>query len=518
MSQRLLIVDKNNNLVGYSDIKKAHTGRGKRHRAFVTALFDSKGRVLLQKRKHKLFDGFWDLTAISHNLQISGRNESYQEASNRALKKEMGILQVPVKKIGGFNYTARDGKNCENEYCAVLVGRYDGKIKPNKREVYSAKSVLFDDFIKDITQNPKNYTPWARLAVKKFKNTEVGIFKKELDDFLAVFEPYASNFFSSKIKTSAKYSPLITRFYKDLGDYSYGGKRLRGFLAWLGYRLGGGRDIKRIKEISLALELIHSFLLIHDDIIDDSDIRRGKATIHKRYEKYFGSHYGVSQAILIGDIACFEAIKLIGDSSFESGIKHACLEKITDVLLETAYGEAFDIEYAHKKPPLSAVWQMTSLKTVQYTFVGPLTIGALLAGAKKNQLESLGKFGMSAGTIYQLQDDYLGVFGDEKILGKSTLSDMREGKNTMLIYKARELASEKDHAILNKVWGMKTAQISDLKKVGEIFKKCGVLIWLEKEKQRLAEKAKAEIKDITADLYYRGILEEVIDYVGNREN
>src|SRR3989344_1686414 len=515
---KVILVDKNDKAIGFDEVDTVHTGRGKRHRAFVTTLFDSKGQILIQKRKHKLFDGLWDLTAISHNLRINGKNESYQEASDRALKKEMGILQVPVKKIGAFNYTARDGVNCENEYCAILVGKYDGEIKPNIKEVYGTKSVFFDDFIKDITQNPNNYTPWSRLAAEKIKNADLGNFKKELDAFLAVFEPYASNFFSSKIKTSAKYSPLIARFYKDLGDYSYGGKRLRGFLAWLCYRLGGGRDIKRIEEISLALELIHSFLLIHDDIIDDSDIRRGKATIHKRYEKYFGSHYGVSQAILIGDIACFEAIKLIGDSSFESGIKHACLEKITDVLLETAYGEAFDIEYAYKKPPLSAVWQMTSLKTVQYTLVGPLTIGALLAGAKKNQLESLGKFGMSAGTIYQLQDDYLVVFGDEKILGKSTLSDMREGKNTMLIYKASELASKKDREILNKVWGMKTAQISDLKKVGEIFKKCGVLIWLEKEKQRLAEKAKAEIKDITADLYYRGILEEVIDYVGNRKN
>src|SRR3990167_3184544 len=377
MSQKLLLVDKNNNLVGYSDIKKAHTGRGKRHRAFVTALFDSKGRVLLQKRKHRLFDGFWDLTAISHNLQISGRNESYQEASNRALKKEMGILQVPVKKIGGFNYFARDGKNCENEYCAILVGKYDGKVKPNIDEVYGTKSVLFDDFIKDITLNPKNYTPWARLAVKKFKNTEVGIFKKELGDFLAVFEPYASNFFSSKIKTSAKYSPLIARFYKDLGDYSYGGKRIRGFLAWLGYRLGGGRDIKRIKEISLALELVHSFLLIHDDIIDDSDIRRGKATIHKRYEKYFDSHYGLSQAIIIGDIVCFEAIKLINESKLAKDIRKQVLAKALNILLETGYGEALDVEYSHKKVNISKIMQMTTLKTAKYTFAGPLSIGTI---------------------------------------------------------------------------------------------------------------------------------------------
>src|SRR3989344_7338685 len=104
MPQKLLLVDKNDNLVGFSDIESAHTGKGKRHRAFVTALSDSNGRVLLQRRKHKLFDGLWDLTAISHNLRIGGRNESYQEASDRAIKKDMAIMPVPVKKIGAFTY------------------------------------------------------------------------------------------------------------------------------------------------------------------------------------------------------------------------------------------------------------------------------------------------------------------------------------------------------------------------------------------------------------------------------
>jgi len=518
MSQKLLLVDKNDNLVGFSDIESAHTGKGKRHRAFVTVLFDSKGRVLTQKRKHRLFDGLWDLTAISHNLRKNGRDESYQEASDRALKREMGISRVPIRKIGGFNYFARDGKNCENEYCAILVGKYDGKIKPNIKEVYGTKSVLFGDFIKDATQNPNNYTPWARLATAKIKNTDLGNFKKELDDFLVVFESYASNFFSSKIKTSANYPPLISRFYKDLGDYSYGGKRLRGFLAWLGYRLGGGRDIKRIREISLALELLHSFLLIHDDIIDDSDIRRGKATIHKRYEKYFDSHYGLSQAIIIGDIVCFEAIKLINESKFAEDIKKQVLAKALDILLETGYGEALDVEYSHKKVNLSKIMQMTTLKTAKYTFAGPLLIGAISAGTNKIMLSALESFAINVGTVFQMQDDILGVFGDEKILGKSILSDMKEGKNTILIYKVRELASRPDRRTLDRLWGNQKSQSQDLQKVRRIIEKSGALSWCEKEKQRLAKKAKGYIKNITADLYFQGMLEELVDFAGSREN
>src|SRR3990167_713824 len=245
MSQKLLLVDKNDNLIGFDEVDTVHTGRGKRHRAFVTTLFDSKGKILIQKRKHKLFDGLWDLTAISHNLRINGRNESYQEASDRAIKKEMGISKVPVKKIGAFNYFVRDGKNCENEYCAILVGKYDGKIKPNIREVYSTKLVFFDDFIKDITLNPQKYTPWAKLATAKIKETPLPGFSDELNKFLSEFSPYFNAYFDKKIRSVPKDLPLIKGFYKTLADFSLGGKNLRPFLVFLGYKIAGGKDISK---------------------------------------------------------------------------------------------------------------------------------------------------------------------------------------------------------------------------------------------------------------------------------
>jgi len=518
MSQKLLLVDKNDNLVGFSDFKSAHTGRGKRHRAFVTALFDSKGRILIQKRKHELFDGLWDLTAISHNLRIGGRNESYQEASDRAIKKEMGIMPVPVKKIGAFNYFVRDGRNCENEYCAILVGKYDGKIKPNINDVYRTKAVLFDDFIKDITQNPKNYTPWARLAAAKIKKNPFLGFGDELNKFLSEFNPHFTSYLRRKINSIPKNLSLIRGFYKSIADFSLGGKKLRPFLVFLGYKIAGGKDFSKILPICASIELIHSFLLIHDDIIDESDIRRGKATIHKRYEKYFDSYYGLSQAIIIGDIVCFEAIKLINESKLAKDIKKQVLAKALNILLETGYGEALDVEYSHKKVNLSKIIQMTTLKTAKYTFAGPLSIGAISAGTKKVMLSVLESFAINVGTVFQMQDDILGVFGDEKILGKSMLSDMKEGKNTILVYKTRELASRPDRRTLDRLWGNQKSQSRDLEKVRRIIEKSGALSWCEKEKQRLSEKAKGYIKNITADLYYQGILEEVVDFAGSREN
>lgn len=175
--QTLLLVDEDDNFLGYEKRVVCHTGKGKRHRAFVTLLLDSQSNAILQKRRHKLFDNLWDLTAISHPLHVDGHDETWQEASDRALKKEMGIGGVKIKNIGSFNYFAKDGTNCENENCAVLIGSYDGAIKPNSDEVYETKKMAIWDFIKDADVNSSLYAPWAVLAAK----TLAKYFKKQED-------------------------------------------------------------------------------------------------------------------------------------------------------------------------------------------------------------------------------------------------------------------------------------------------------------------------------------------------
>lgn len=176
MQPKIILVDKNDKVIGYSGLESGHQGSGKKHRAFVTLLFNDKGQVLLQKRKHRLFDGLWDFTAISHPLRINGKTESYQEASDRALKKEMGVKHVDVKKVGAFNYFAKDGKNCENEYCAVLVGKFDGKFQPNSKEVYEATRVKYRQFIEDIAKKPSKYTLWAQKAAKVIQSIKSSLF------------------------------------------------------------------------------------------------------------------------------------------------------------------------------------------------------------------------------------------------------------------------------------------------------------------------------------------------------
>ncbi|MBU3957420.1 NUDIX domain-containing protein [Patescibacteria group bacterium] len=172
---------------------KAHQGRGTTHLAIAVLLFNSKGEVLLQKRKHQIFDNLWDLTGATHPLHLkNGVDETFKEAALRCLKREYGITQkVNLQNLGAFNYFARDNKQkrirgretddthfskyknglCENEYCYLLIGEYNGKLSLNSEIGYQYKWVDKGEFLKDISQNPQNYTPWAKEAIKILQKT-----------------------------------------------------------------------------------------------------------------------------------------------------------------------------------------------------------------------------------------------------------------------------------------------------------------------------------------------------------
>ena len=174
--QLLILVDENDNPTGkYVDKGECHFGEGLHHRAFVVLLENNKGEVLLQLRRHVRWDKFWDVTAISHVLHLQDafgkdRDETYVQAAKRSLKDEMGVREVVLTKVGAFNYFAKYHGHCENEYCAVMVGKYEGKISPNKKLMYDYRWMLKKDFYDDVKKNPKKYTPWAVLTTQILTN------------------------------------------------------------------------------------------------------------------------------------------------------------------------------------------------------------------------------------------------------------------------------------------------------------------------------------------------------------
>ncbi len=170
--QIILAVDDQGNFNGeYIPKIVGHTGEGKRHLAMTVLLYNDKGEVLLQKRKHKIFDDIWDITAATHPLHNQdGSDETVEDATWRCLKVEYGIEEkISLKNLGFFNYFAKYGEYCENEHCAILVGEYNGPLNLNPEVGYEYKWVEKEEFLRDVEANPETYTPWTLEAVKLLK-------------------------------------------------------------------------------------------------------------------------------------------------------------------------------------------------------------------------------------------------------------------------------------------------------------------------------------------------------------
>lgn len=169
MSQQVILaVDDDGKFLEYISKEAGHKGKGKRHLAITVLLYNSQGQVLLQKRKHQIFDNVWDFTGATHPLhKIEGADESLIEATLRCLRVEWGISEVKsLSEKGVFNYSAQDKEYSENEYCYLMVGEYEGEVKLDPEVGYEYKWMSKREFLKDVQNNPQNYAPWVIEGVK----------------------------------------------------------------------------------------------------------------------------------------------------------------------------------------------------------------------------------------------------------------------------------------------------------------------------------------------------------------
>lgn len=165
MEETLTLVDENDNEIGKETREKCHFGKGKMHRAIAVFLFNDKNQMLLQQRSQKelLWPGYWDCTVATHVYP----DETYEEAARRGLKQELGI-SATVDKILAFTYFAPFGKHAENEYCALLVGKYNGAVAPNLNKVSDFDFVSLKELSVEMTRKEKRYTPWFKIALETF--------------------------------------------------------------------------------------------------------------------------------------------------------------------------------------------------------------------------------------------------------------------------------------------------------------------------------------------------------------
>jgi len=240
-----------------------------------------------------------------------------------------------------------------------------------------------------------------------------------------------------------------------------GGKRLRPAFCYWGWRAAGGLDGTPIVTAAAALELFHAFALIHDDIMDGSDRRRGEPSVHRRFtdlhvrSRWRGdpTSYGNSTALLCGDLCAAWADQMFHECGLNTEQLLRGYRMFAAMRTEVIAGQYLDLVSGVDDGSVESALTVIRLKSGRYTVTRPLQIGAALAGAGAEVTDALAAFGDPLGDAFQLRDDVLGVFGDPAVTGKSTSDDLREGKPTVMMGLARASADRRQTRRLQELFG-----------------------------------------------------------------
>ena len=344
--------------------------------------------------------------------------------------------------------------------------------------------------------------------------------------FRAAFDGQLRDFFDRVKPVDPLAQEPILAVWRIIRDFTLsGGKRLRPLLVCLSYQGYSGRNWRDILLPACSIELMQTYLLIHDDIMDRSDIRRGAPTAHRRFEQQYRdasvpdlSHFGMSMAILAGNVAMTYGARAIASAVLGMAEKTKALNLYLSIAEDENMGQILDMN-SESRPeiPEEEALLIYYYKTTRYTIEGPLHLGAALAAASDAELKLLSAFATPLGNAFQLQDDILGLYGDEKKLGKAVGSDIREGKKTLLITMALRLASESGRERIRRTLGRPDADEASIEEIRGIVEECGAraqagaLIheWCGCAKKALASSRMAPDS--------RALLEAFADYLVTRE-
>ncbi len=287
-----------------------------------------------------------------------------------------------------------------------------------------------------------------------------------------------------------------------------GGKRLRPALLLMGCDAFGG-DIYQAINPAIAIEVFHNFTLMHDDIMDNAPLRRGKTTVHEKWNSSVG--------ILSGDAMLVEGYKLM--MQVNEKVLRPVLEIFNDTAIAVCEGQQLDMNFEQlKEVQISAYINMIRLKTA-VVLGGALKIGALIAGSNQNDAELIYAFGEDLGIAFQLQDDILDVYGDPEKFGKQVGGDILSNKKTYLLIKALETANQEQLQELN--YWLHLTDFNAVKKVSAIknlFDQMEIREKAEQEMNRYAQRALQSLKDLPLPEIQKTQLFEFADMLLVRES
>jgi geranylgeranyl diphosphate synthase type I len=287
-----------------------------------------------------------------------------------------------------------------------------------------------------------------------------------------------------------------------------GGKRLRPRFCYWGHRAAGGSDSREIVRVGAALELLHTMALIHDDVMDRSSVRRNRASTFRALAELSAGvehrgdpkRFGASAAIITGLLGCTLADRLFHRADFPADRKHAAAERYDRMRQRAIAGQYLDLLAAHRGvADEQTARRIASLKSGSYSVADPLAIGALFACDDEEIVASLDAYGIPIGEAFQIRDDILGLFGDPSVTGKDRDGDVREGKQTVLLARARSAATRAQRVILDTVVGNTAASPEDVDLVRDVVVETDALAGAERLVEELAAEATQAIENAPLD-------------------
>jgi geranylgeranyl diphosphate synthase type I len=310
-------------------------------------------------------------------------------------------------------------------------------------------------------------------------------------------------------------------FLRRLSPYATAGKLLRGSLVCFSYEAFAQQKPNRtVVKAAMALELIHSALLIHDDVMDNDDFRRGKPSLHSQYQAVGrkrgladADRFGANMAICGADMCLFMAFGLL------AGAPPTVNKLFTNILSEVCDGQMQDIYLQAQPavPPKRSIYSLMKAKTASYSMSLPLTAGAVLAGQPPATLRKLRRVGTAAGMIFQIRDDELGVMGNTAKTGKPVGADIREGKKTLIYYYLMKTCSAPQRCQLKTVFGNPEISQDDIAATQKLIKRHRIPQLLNTEVRRLENRALKTLASLDLPRPDKAELKSLINFCARRQ-
>jgi geranylgeranyl diphosphate synthase, type I len=310
-----------------------------------------------------------------------------------------------------------------------------------------------------------------------------------------------------------------------LEQFSRNGKMIRGSVVLFTQEMFGKKaDINAIK-VAVAIELFHAGLLIHDDIIDSDELRRGEISVHYQYVKEAlaekmadPKQFGLSMGICVGDISFFIGFELLSSLTVDSVFKDRIMRLFFSEFTAVGLGQMQDIYFGQSEaePAEEDIFKLYLYKTARYTFSLPFMLGGMLAGISDEELSKLEKLGEYLGLIFQLKDDELGLFGNKNDFGKPIGSDIEENKKTLyhlLLFK-NSSGPEQEH--IRSIFGSSNISDESLNYVYELIKKYKIKDIIDSRIIEYKTRGEEIINNIRIDDNYRSKLQGIMDFNLNR--